>query len=397
MRTIGVVTVGRSDYGIYLPILRKIRSDPDLRFHLLVAGMHLSPEFGLTVNAIREDGFDIGEQVEMLLSSDTPEAIGKSMGLGLIGFSQAYARFRPDILLVLGDRFEMHAAVLAALPFKIPVAHIHGGEITEGAIDDALRHSITKLSHLHFVATEEYARRVKQMGEEEWRVVVTGAPALDNLRTIRKLKREELAEKLRFPLEPPPLLVTFHPVTLEYEKTEQRVEELLAALSAVELPVIFTAPNADTNGRVIARKIQAYIRSHPRSCLVSNLGTEAYFNLMDFAVAMVGNSSSGLIEAPSLGLPVVNIGNRQRGRVRAANVIDVGYASGEIREGIRKALEPEFRAALKGIPNPYGSGYAAEAIVGRLKEVPVDERLIVKRFVDWAAPAGVGDSPRIAQ
>ncbi len=397
MRTIGVVTVGRSDYGIYLPILRKIRSDPDLRFHLLVAGMHLSPEFGLTVNAIREDGFDIGEQVEMLLSSDTPEAIGKSMGLGLIGFSQAYARFRPDILLVLGDRFEMHAAVLAALPFKIPVAHIHGGEITEGAIDDALRHSITKLSHLHFVATEEYARRVKQMGEEEWRVVVTGAPALDNLRTIRKLKREELAEKLRFPLEPPPLLVTFHPVTLEYEKTEQRVEELLAALSAVELPVIFTAPNADTNGRVIARKIQAYIRSHPRSCLVSNLGTEAYFNLMDFAVAMVGNSSSGLIEAPSLGLPVVNIGNRQRGRVRAANVIDVGYASGEIREGIRKALEPEFRAALKGIPNPYGSGYAAEAIVGRLKEVPVDERLMVKRFGDWAAPAGVGDSPRIAQ
>lgn len=397
MRTIGVVTVGRSDYGIYLPILHKIREDPDLRLHLIVAGMHLSPEFGLTVEAIEADGFEIGERVPMLLSSDTPEAIAKSMGLGTIGFAQSYARLRPDLLLVLGDRFEMHSAALAALTFKIPVAHVHGGEITEGAIDDALRHSITKLSHLHFVATKEYARRVIQMGEEEWRVVVAGAPALDNLRTIRKLKREELAEKLKFSLEPPPLLVTFHPVTLEYEKTEWQVEELLAALSALELPVIFTAPNADTNGRVIARKIQAYVRSHPRSCLVSNLGAEPYFNLMDFAAAMVGNSSSGLVEAPSLGLPVVNIGNRQRGRVRAANVIDVGYASEEIREGIRKALEPEFRAALQGIPNPYGSGHAAEAIVGRLKEVPVDDRLIVKRFVDWAAPTGAGDSPRIAQ
>src|SRR5215213_260435 len=184
MRTVCVVTAARSDYGIYLPVLRKIEADPELRLHLIVSGMHLAPEFGLTVKAIEADGFEIAERVEMLVASDSPEAVAKSMGLGAIGFAQTYSRLRPDILLVLGDRFEMHAAALAALPFKIPVAHIHGGELTEGAIDDALRHSMSKLSHLHFVATEEYARRVVQLGEEPWRVTISGAPGLDNLDSI---------------------------------------------------------------------------------------------------------------------------------------------------------------------------------------------------------------------
>ena len=244
MRTIGAVTVSRSDYSAYLPVLRRIQEDPGLELYLFATGMHLSPEFGLTVQTIEADGFEVSERVEMLLSSDTPEGISKSMGLGLIGFAQAYARFQPDILLLLGDRFEMHAAALAALPFKIPLAHIHGGEISEGAFDDALRHSITKLSHLHFVSTEDYAKRVMQMGEEQWRVMVSGAPSLDNLYTVRWLKRQELEAHFGLLLNGDPLLVTFHPVTLEYEQTEWQMSELLATLKTFDLPIVFTLPNA---------------------------------------------------------------------------------------------------------------------------------------------------------
>lgn len=382
MRTVGVVTVSRSDYGICLPLLRKIREDPDLRLHLIVSGMHLSPEFGLTVKAIEADSFEIAERVEMLLSSDTPEGIAKSIGLGVMGFAQTFTRFRPDVLVVLGDRFEMYAAALAALPFKLPVAHIHGGEITQGAIDDSLRHSLTKLSHLHFVATQEYARRVLQLGEEPWRVVVSGAPSLDNLHTLPLLDPRKLEAQLGFHLAEAPLLVTFHPVTLEYEQTEWQVGELLHALRAFDLPVVFTKPNADTNGRVITRMLLDFVKDYPLGKIVDNLGTQAYFSMMAFAVAMVGNSSSGIVEAPSFGLPVVNIGTRQRGRVRAGNVIDVGYGREEIRRGIEKALQPEFRACLRGMANPYGDGHAAELIVQRLQDVTLDDKLVMKRFVD---------------
>lgn len=382
MRKIGVVTVARSDYSIYLPVLRKIQADPDLELHLLVAGMHLSPEFGLTAKVMEADGFQIAERVEMLLSSDTPDGIAKSMGLGVIGFAQSFARFRPDVLLVLGDRFEMHAAALAALPFKIPVAHIHGGEITEGAVDDALRHSMTKLSHLHFVSTQEYARRVIQMGEETWRVVVSGSPALDNLHTLTLLPREELAGRFGLRLDRAPLLVTFHPVTLECEQTEGQVSELLDALRVVELPVVFTMPNADTNGRVIARMIEEFVKRQPDAWIVPNFGPEGYFSMMAVSAAMVGNSSSGIVEAASFGLPVVNIGTRQQGRARGENVIDVGYERDEIIRGIRWAISPEFRARLQGLTNPYGDGHAAEVIVRRVKEVVLDNRLLVKHFLD---------------
>ena len=383
MRTIGVVTVARSDYGIYLPVLGKIKVDPDLQLHLIVTGMHLSPEFGLTVKAIEADGFEIGERVEMLLSSDTPEGIAKSMGLGTIGFAQAYARFRPDILVVLGDRFEMHVAALAALPFKIPVAHIHGGEITQGVIDDALRHSMTKLSHLHFVSTQEYARRVIQLGEEPWRVIVSGAPSLDNLHSIRLLTREEVAARFGLHLDETPfLLVTFHPVTLEYEQTEWQVTELLAALEACGLPVVFTMPNADTSGRTIARMIEEFVATHSSAQAVDNLGTQGYFSMMALATAMVGNSSSGIIEALTFRLPVVNVGTRQHGRVRAANVIDVGYERKEIVQGIRTAVQIESREKLHDLVNPYGCGRASDKIVERLKEIALDERLVTKRFHD---------------
>lgn len=383
MRTIGVVTTSRADYGIYRPLLQRLRADADVRLQLFVSGMHLSPEFGLTLRHIEADGYPIAERVEMLLSSDSPAGIAKSMGVGVIGFAQAYARTRPDILVVLGDRFEMHAAVAAAAPFKIPIAHLHGGELTLGALDDALRHSITKFSHLHFVATETYARRVRQMGEEDWRVVVSGALSLDSLHTLRFLDRAELEATFNLRLAEAPLLVTFHPTTLEYEQTSSHMRELLAALEMSGWPVVFTLPNADTHGRVLMTMIDEALRSHPTFQQVKSFGTEGYFSMMKMARAMVGNSSSGIIEAASLELPVVNIGNRQRGRVRGANVIDVGYDRAAILSGIQHAVTTEFRAGLRGMANPYAPRGAAAAIIAEtLKSVRLGEALVVKQFCD---------------
>ena len=382
MRTIAVVTVARSDYGIYLPILRRIQSNPDLQLTLLVTGMHLAPEFGATVRMIEADGFEIGERIEMLLASDTPTGIAKSMGIGVMGFADVFSRFRPDILMVLGDRFETITAPLAALPYKIPVAHLHGGELTGGLIDDALRHAITKLSYLHFVSTEAYARRVIQLGEEPWRVVVTGAPSLDNLRTILLLERQELEDRYKIVLSNPPVLVTYHPVTLEYEQTEWQVGELLAALEAAELPVIFTLPNADTSGRIVIDRIKKFSVEHENARIVDNLGTQGYFSLMRHAAMMVGNSSSGIIEAASFQLPVVNIGNRQQGRIHAQNVLDVAYDHASILAGIRQGIDPEFRGSLNGLINPYGDGYAAERVVTILTQTELGDRLIMKHFYD---------------
>jgi UDP-hydrolysing UDP-N-acetyl-D-glucosamine 2-epimerase len=383
VRNIAVVTVARSDYGIYLPVLREIEAQEDLGLHVIAGGMHLSPEFGMTVRGIESDGFDVEECVEMLLSSDSPLGVSTSIGLGVIGFAQAYARCRPDLIVVLGDRFEMHAAALAALPLRIPLAHINGGELTEGAMDDALRHSITKLSHLHFVTTETYARRVMQLGEEPWRVFVTGAPSLDNLRTFEPLDRRDLEAHIGLPLDQPPLLITYHPVTLDEEGGEHwQVAELLSALRDFDRPLVFTMPNADAGGRAIAATIGEFIGRQRRARLVVNAGTRVYFSLMACAAAMVGNSSSGIIEAASFGLPVVNIGSRQRGRLRAENVIDVENDHGGIADGIRRACDPAFRERLRDMPNPYGSGEAARHIVHVLRTMPLDARLIQKRFFD---------------
>ncbi len=380
------MTVGRSDYGLYVPILRRIQQEPTLRLQLFVSGMHLSPEFGRTIETIEADGFEIDERIEMLLSSDTPAAIAKSMGIGTQGFAQAYARRRPDVLLVLGDRFEMHSAVVAALPFKMPIAHIHGGESTEGLIDEAIRHSITKMSHLHFVSAEPYARRVVQMGEEPWRVTVTGAPGLDNLRHVPLLTRAEVERQLGIPVARA-LLVTYHPVTLEFEQLERQVKELLIALEGADREVIFTYPNADTRGRTIVGLIRDFVDHNGRARLFVNLGTQMYFSLMTHVAAMVGNTSSGIVEAASFKLPVVNVGNRQRGRLQTRNIVNVGYDHDDILAGIRKVLAPEFRAGLADLVNPYGDGHAAERIVTRLAETALDDRLLLKRFHDVAGPA----------
>jgi UDP-hydrolysing UDP-N-acetyl-D-glucosamine 2-epimerase len=274
----------------------------------------------------------------------------------------------------------MHAAALAALPFKIPVAHIHGGELTFGAIDDALRHSITKLSHLHFTATREYAGRVVQMGEEPWRVTVSGAPGLDHLASTTFLDAAALERKFSLRLDPAPVLATFHPVTLEFEQTEWQIDEMLAALEQVDKPIVFTMPNADTSGRIVIRRVQEFVESRANAFYVANLGTEAYFSMMKMAALMIGNSSSGIIEAASFQLPVVNIGTRQAGRTRATNVIDVGYSRAEIGAGLEKAASAEFRESLAGLRNPYGCGHAAAIIVRVLKEQEMNQRLLIKRF-----------------
>lgn len=384
MRTIAAVTVGRSDFGIYLPVLRQIEADPELRLQLIVAAAHLSPEFGLTINEVIAQGFQVDYQVPMLLSGDSPEQIAKSTGLGVMGFSGAYAALRPDILLVIGDRFEMLAAVLAAVPFKIPIAHIHGGEVTHGAMDDAFRHSITKCSHLHFATTVEHARRIVQLGEHPQRVFVSGAPGLDNLNAMELLDREELSRRLGIPLETPPLLVTYHPETLRYEQTAANIDELLAALEAIALPIVFTKPNADTNGRIVTERIAAFVKRRGDSWLFDNLGTQTYFSLMRCAAAMVGNSSSGIIEAASFKLPVVNVGIRQQGRPCSGNVVHVPNDRQAIASAVSAVLGEEFRGRMSNLVNIYGDGRAAETIVNQLKRVRLDDELLIKQFHDIA-------------
>jgi UDP-N-acetylglucosamine 2-epimerase (non-hydrolysing)/GDP/UDP-N,N'-diacetylbacillosamine 2-epimerase (hydrolysing) len=330
----------------------------------------------------------------MLLASDKPAAIGKSIGLGMIGFTQCYDSRRPDVLLVLGDRFEMHAAALAAVPFKIPIAHVHGGEVTEGAIDDALRHAITKYSHLHFASTAEHAARIAQLGEQPSSIVVTGAPALDNLRTTKLADRAELERRLDLSLERPPLLVTYHPVTLQFEQAEWQIDELSAVLAAERRPIVITKTNADTNGRMIIRKLEDFARSRPENVrLVDNLGTAAYFGLMRYAAAMVGNSSSGIIEAASFRLPVVNIGIRQRGRPTSRNVLHCGNRREEIAAALDEAGSMEFRESLADLENVYGDGRAAERIVERLKTLPLDDSTLIKHFYDLRSdPAAAADA-----
>ncbi len=394
LRTIAVVSVSRSDYGHLRSLLEAIRDSGDLRLALLVAGMHLRPEYGETVREIEADGWPIAERIDLLDADDSPAGIAAATGRGVAGFGCAYARQRPDLVVVLGDRFEMLAAAVAALPFALPVAHIHGGEVSEGAMDNQIRHAITKLAHLHFASAEVHARRIVEMGEEAWRVHTVGAPGRDRPARVGDVAREDLPAELELDPRRPWLLVTFHPVTLEYRSTAEHVGELLAALEKVEgeIEIVITYPNADTAGRIIIDRIEDFARRHPRVRLARSLGERRYLSFLRHAAAMVGNSSSGLIEAPSFGLPVVNVGSRQRGRLRGANVVDAACARQEILHAIETVLAPAFREALAGRPNPYGDGRAAERIVSVLRSTRLDERLVQKRFAGGGA--GAGADPR---
>jgi UDP-hydrolysing UDP-N-acetyl-D-glucosamine 2-epimerase len=381
-RIICVVTVGRSDYSIYRPLLRRIADHPRLELRVLVSGMHLEDKFGRTVDVIGRDGFPVSARIPVLQSNDTPEAVAQAMGLGLAGFSRYFAHEPPSMLVVLGDRFEMFAAALAAVPFNIPIFHLHGGELSEGAMDDRFRHGLTKMSHLHGVATEVYRQRVIQLGEEPWRVLHCGALSLDNLLDLRRLDRAQLEERFDLDLRTPPLLVTLHPTTNEFEEAGLQTDALLAALREVALPVIFTMPNADMAGQVIRARIAEFAATYPQARCVENFGPEGYFSILSEVSAMVGNSSSGLLEAPSYALPVVNIGNRQKGRLRAGNVLDVPFDAGQIAATIRKAVSPEFRATCRGFEHFFGDGHAAERIVDLIDHTPSDARLLNKTFHD---------------
>ena len=381
-RTISVVTTARSDYGIYRPVLREILKRRELCLRLIVAADHLSARGGMTVREIEADGFPVSDRIPMQPASDTAAGIAGAMARGLAGFAKAYQTHRPDILLVLGDRFEMYTAVAAAMPFGIPVAHLHGGELTEGAMDNQFRHSISKMSHIHFAATTGSGRRLLQMGEESWRVTVTGAPSLDNLSEVSLMSRSRLESEAGMSLDPPPLLVTFHPVTLEPGKAECHTLELLAALDLAGLPVLFTYPNIDMESCVIIRAVRHFVKSHPACRLVKNLGTSRYFSMMKYAAAMVGNSSSGIIEAASFGLPVVNVGNRQLGRAHGRNVVDVPCDRTHIAKAISKVTSPAFRQKIKRLQNPYGNGHASVEIVRILLTIPLGHSLIAKRFND---------------
>lgn len=382
VRTVGVVSVSRSDYGHLVPVLRAIVAVPDLALHLYVAGMHLEDRFGRTERAIEADGWPVTTRIPMAEDDDRPVGVGASTARGVEGFARAFGAKRPDILVVLGDRFEMLAAGVAALPFALPVAHIHGGEVTEGAMDNQIRHAITKLAHLHFVSAPEHAERVARMGEEGWRIHTVGAPGLDRFRAFEPRSRAEIASELGLLAADRWLLVTFHPVTLEPGRAAAHCDALLDALEKVHASLIVTYPNADPESGAIVERIEEFASRHSRCRLVKNLGERLYGSLLRHADAMVGNSSSGLIEAPSFGLPVVNVGSRQRGRLRGGNVIDVEPTREDILRGIELALEPAFRAALRGRRNPYGDGAAAGRIVEVLRAVSLDARLLQKRFVD---------------
>jgi UDP-hydrolysing UDP-N-acetyl-D-glucosamine 2-epimerase len=351
--------------------MREIQDDSDLELQIIATGMHLSPEFGLTYKVIEEDGFTITEKVEMLLSSDTPVAIAKSMGLGIIGFADAFDRLQPDIVVVLGDRFETCAACISALPARFPIAHIHGGETTEGVIDEALRHAITKMAHIHFTSTERARKRLIQMGEQPGRVFCYGAPGLDNIKKLTLLDKKAFEQAIGFKLSSTNLLITYHPVTLDENKAGSRFGELLAALDQFgQTKLIFTKSNADTEGRIINKMINDYVDNNSdRAIAFDSLGQHNYLSALQYVDMVVGNSSSGLIEAPSFKIPTINIGDRQGGREQAETVIQCNAQKDSIIEALQKGFSRKFRNSIKQAINPYDAGETSSRIKNTLKEI----------------------------
>ena len=394
MTTVGLVSSARSDVSFYLPLMRALEAHPAFELRVIATGMHLVREFGLTVRQIEDAGFRVHERVESLAGTDSPEGVASSMGRGVTEFSRLFARWRPDLLLVFGDRFDMFPAALAALPFRIPVAHIAGVDITEGAMDDALRHALTKLSHLHFVSLEAHRERIVRMGEEPWRVVVCGSLALDTLKNLTLWTPAETAERFHLDLTRPAALVTYHTVTLEYEQTGTQITNLLTALDEAGVQCLFTYPNADMGYRQVIRAIERFCDGRADRRVIVNAGQVEYFSLLQTVSVMVGNSSSGLVEAPSFKLPVVNIGARQAGRIRVANVISCGDGVEDVAEALRRALSPEFRATLHDLRNPYGDGHAAERLVERLAVLCHRSGLLHKKFMDGVARVALEEAVR---
>jgi GDP/UDP-N,N'-diacetylbacillosamine 2-epimerase (hydrolysing) len=381
-RKICVITGTRAEYGLLRWVMQGIKDDPDLTLQIIATGMHMSPDFGLTYKTIEQDGFQVDRKVEMLTSSDTPVGIAKSIGLGLIGFADALDELQPDLIVVLGDRFEIFAAVSTALVARIPVAHLHGGETTEGAFDEALRHSITKMSHLHFVAAEAYQQRVIQLGEQPDRVFLVGGLGIDNIKRLQLLDRDALEASLDFKLGPKNLLITFHPVTLETATAENQMKELLAALAALkDTQLIFTLPNADTDGRALIKMVEKFVAHHPNASAYTSLGQLRYLSCIAQVDGVVGNSSSGLIEVPSFKKGTINIGDRQRGRLQAKSVINCEPTCESITVALPRLYSTDFQTSLQQVINPYGEGGASEKVVSTLKNTDISS-IVKKTFYD---------------
>jgi GDP/UDP-N,N'-diacetylbacillosamine 2-epimerase (hydrolysing) len=381
-RKICIITGTRAEYGLLRWVMQGIKDDNELTLQIIATGMHLSPEFGLTYKAIEQDGFQIDRKVEMLTSSDTSVGIAKSMGLGLIGFADALHDLQPDLIVVLGDRFEIFSAVSAALVARIPVAHLHGGETTEGAFDEALRHSITKMSHLHFVAAEPYRQRVIQLGEQPDHVFLVGGLGIDNIKRLQLLDRTALETSLDFKLGVKNLLITFHPVTLETATAANQMQELLAALAQLkDTQLIFTLPNADTDGRALIEMVQNFVKQHPNARAYTSLGQLRYLSCIAQVDGVVGNSSSGLAEVPSFKKGTINIGDRQRGRLQADSVINCEPTQGSIASALTHLYSADFQSHLHKVTNPYGEGGASAKVVNTLKHYPLED-IIKKTFYD---------------
>ena len=372
MKKVCVVTGTRAEYGLLKPLI-----DNDLELQLIVTGMHLSPEFGMTYNEIIDDGYKVNEKIEILLSSDTPVGISKSMGLATISFAEAFERLKPDMLVVLGDRFEIFAVCSSAVVAKIPIAHLHGGETTEGAFDEAFRHSITKMSYLHFTSTDEYKKRVIQLGENPKRVFNVGAIGVENIIKMELMSKDELEKSIGFNLRDSFSLVTFHPVTLESSTSEEQIKEVLNALDSIDdMKYIITKANSDSDGRIINRFIDEYCNNNKEKVIsFTSMGYKRYLSAMKYCDMVIGNSSSGIIEAPSFKKATINIGDRQKGRTQAKSIINCKPIKNQIVESINYAKSNKFKSVLNNVVNPYGNGETSEKIIIEIKKVlnnPID-------------------------
>jgi GDP/UDP-N,N'-diacetylbacillosamine 2-epimerase (hydrolysing) len=390
MRKICVITTNRAEYGLLYWLMKGIQSDPFFQLQLVVTGAHLSPEFGSTIDRIREDGFKVDRSFDLELFGDKALDINHSLALAIEGFGASFQTLRPDLIVILGDRFEILGAATSALIANIPVAHLHGGELSEGAIDDAIRHAVTKLSHLHFAAAEPYRNRIIQLGEQPDRVFMVGGLGIDNINKINLLPREDLEKAIGIKFKKHNLLITYHPETLDPEKAGEQIGELLSALDQLtDTSLIFTMPNADTGHRIIIQKLQSFVQTREgRAILIPSMGQLNYLSTMKQVDAVVGNSSSGIIEAPSFRIGTINIGKRQDGRIRAASVIDCDTNGEAILSAVTELFSPEFQEKLKTVENPYGTGGAADKIIEVLKKVDLDQ-LIIKRF--YSLPQHVPD------
>ncbi len=377
------VTSTRADWGLLSPVLALLRDDKAFELKIIVTGQHLVSGAGNTAREIVDEGFEIAQTIDMDLVGDSPSAVTGSLAVALKGYGAVFESLRPDLLLILGDRYEILGAAAAATLARVPVAHLAGGDVTEGAVDDTFRHATTKMSHLHFVTSADAGRRVRQLGEDPSRVFIVGSPGLDRLRTTKLLERAAFFEAVGLAPRQRNLMVTFHPETLAID-TEAACREMLAALDKLgpDVGLWFSGTNADVQGMAVGRLIAAFVGSHANAVLHPSLGSLKYFSALKYADAVVGNSSSGLYEAPSFATPTVNIGDRQKGRLRAASVIDVAPT----REAIHQAIQRAFTLDCSGVENPYGDGHAAERIVTHLKALGDPRALLKKRFFDWSAP-----------